>query len=247
MWMVLCSSSDPSGLWVWEGLKQLGIAPVELVLAEWLAYGARWEHRLDDTGTHLKIAMPDGRVLCSSRIRGAINRLLAPPAGIDRRVASEDKEYAQAELHAFYQSWLNGLPGVVINRPAATGLCGSWHHPSEWAYRASRAGLPVPVCRQSCSEVPEQFYRSLAPADATTINVIAFRDEVFGAQVPETIVRGCAKLVRDAGAEMLGIELYAGENGGWVFANATPCPDLSPGGPPLLRSLAQALTEGERP
>lgn len=78
MWLVFCSSSDPSGLWIYQGLKQLGVAPLELVLAEWLAYGAQWEHRLDATGTHLKIGLPDGRALCSSRIRGAINRLLAP-------------------------------------------------------------------------------------------------------------------------------------------------------------------------
>ena len=59
MWLVLCSSSDPSGLWIYQGLKQLGVAPLELVLAEWLAYGAQWEHRLDGTSTHLKIVLPD--------------------------------------------------------------------------------------------------------------------------------------------------------------------------------------------
>ena|ERR1700678_1237868 len=246
MWLVLCSSSDPSGLWIYQGLKQLGVAPLELVLAEWLAYGAQWEHRLDGPSTHLKIVLPDGRVLCSSRIRGAINRLIAPPAAQAQRAAESDKDYAQAELQAFYLSWLNGLPGVIINRPTAVGLCGSWYHPSEWACRASRAGLPVPTYRQTGHDAPELSYRSLAPAGARTLNVIAFRGEVFGGALPESIVRGCTKLAEDVQAEMLGIEFCAAENGQWTFSNATPCPELSTGGMPLVQRLAQALTEGGR-
>jgi hypothetical protein len=246
MWLVLCSSSDPSGQWVYEGLKGLGIAPLELVLAEWLAYGSVWEHRLDGDGTHLKIGLPDGRVLCSSRIRGAINRLLAPAPGIAQRAADSDRDYAQAELQAFYLSWLNGLPGVVVNRPTAVGLCGSWYHNSEWVCRAGRAGLPAPVYRQSGRDAPEQCYRSLAPEAAARLNVITFRGEIFGGSVPESCVQACARLARGAGAEMLGIELYAAENGEWTFASATPCPDLSAGGAPLLERLAQVLTQGER-
>ncbi|MGB6945355.1 MAG: hypothetical protein WBE37_23350 [Bryobacteraceae bacterium] len=246
MWLVFCSSSDPSGLWIYQGLKQLGVAPLELVLAEWLAYGAQWEHRLDATGTHLKIGLPDGRALCSSRIRGAINRLLAPSPAQTQRAAESDKDYAQAELQAFYLSWLNGLPGVVINRPSTVGLCGSWFHPSEWAYRASRVGLPVPTYRQSSHDAPELGYKSLAVPGAETLNVIAFRGDVFGGTLPESIVHGCARLAEYVQAEMLGIEFYAAENGRWTFASATPCPELSAGGMPLLQSLAQSLTEGGR-
>jgi hypothetical protein len=244
MWLVLCSSSDPSGLWAYEGLKKLGVAPLELVLAEWLGYGSRWEHRLDGSGTHLKIVLPDGRTLCSSRIRGAINRLLAPSPGLAQRAVATDKEYAQAELQAFYLSWLAGLPGVVINRPVAVGLCGPWYHPSEWVYRASRAGLPTQVYRQSGEDAPEECYRSLAPHGAEKLNVITFRGEVFGGRVPEAIVSGCAKLAEGADMEMLGVELHSAENGEWTFSSATPCPELAVGGTPLLQRLAEALREG---
>jgi hypothetical protein len=246
MWLVLCSSTDPSGLWVYEGLKQLGVTPLELVLAEWLGYGTQWEHRLDGVGTHLKITLPDGRVLCSSRIRGAINRLLAPFPDVARRAVAPDKEYAEAELQAFYLSWLKGLPGVVINRPTAIGLSGPWYHASEWACRANRAGLRTPTFRQTSHDSPDQGYRSLAPEGSVRLNVIAFRGEVFGGQVPETVARACGKLAEETGTELLGIELYPGENGEWTFANATPCPDLSLGGRPLLQRLAQTLTQGER-
>jgi hypothetical protein len=246
MWLIFCGSSDPSGRWVYEGLKGFGVGPLELVYGEWLAIGSQWEHRVDNGGTHLKIALRDGRVLCSSRIRGAINRLLAPSPGIAQLAVDSDKEYAQAELHAFYLSWLHGLPGVVINRPTAMGLCGSWYHSSEWSYRASRAGLPVSVYRQSSQDAADLGYLSRAPEGAATQNLIAFRGEVFGGRLPEPMVRACAKLAQEADAEMLGIELYAAENGEWTFANATPCPDLSVGGMPLLERLAQALTQGGR-
>jgi hypothetical protein len=36
--------------------------------------------------------------------------------------------------------------------------------------------------------------------------------------------------------------MYGDRNGGWTFANATPYPDFSIGGEPLLQSLAQNLT-----
>jgi hypothetical protein len=244
MWLVLCSSSDRPGLWVYEGLRQLGLDPLELVLAESLAHGSTWEHRVNSTATHLKITLPDGRILCSSRIRGAINRLLVPAPGIAQLAAPCDTEYAQAELQAFYLSWLYGLPGTVINRPTALGLCGAWHHASEWIIRAARAGLPAPYYRQSAHDAEDRGYRSLAPDAAATHNLIAFRGKIFGAQLPEHTARACTKLAQDSGTELLGLELFAGEDGEWTFANATPMPDLAVGGTPLLEHLAQTLREG---
>jgi hypothetical protein len=244
MWLVLCSASDSSGIWVYEGLRQLGVGPIELVLAEHLAIGSRWEHRLQDNATQLRVTLPDGRMLCSSRIKGAINRLLAPAPGIEQQAAISDREYAQAELQAFYLSWLRGLPGVVINRAAAVGLCGPWYHISEWICRASRAGLKTPVYRQPANGTADGGYASLAPEGTTTTSVIAFRGEVYGERPAEPVARACAKLAQEAQTELLGIELYAGQNGEWIFASATPCPDLSVGGMPLLRSLAEALTQG---
>jgi len=248
MWLILCSSSDPSGLWAYQGLRQLGVNQIELVLAEWLAYGSRWEHRVNGVATHLKITLPDGRVLCSSRIRGVINRLLGPTPGIAQLAADSDKEYAQAELHAFYLSWLYGLPGTVINRPSAVGLCGPWYHASEWIYRASCVGLPTPLYRQSAGDTEDRGFRSLAPEGAAKHNVIAFRGELFGAQsgaqLPQPTVRACTRLANDVGTELLGLELFAAENGDWTFAGATPMPDLSIGGAPLLERLALVLNEG---
>src|SRR5215469_6525369 len=106
MWLVLCSSADTAGLWAYEGLRQLGLRPLELVTSECLAAGSRWEHRLDNNNVYLKIVLSGGRVLCSSQIRGALNRLVTPSIEAVRHTMSSDREYAQAEFHAFYLSWL---------------------------------------------------------------------------------------------------------------------------------------------
>ncbi len=257
MYLVLCSATDASGLWAYEGLKHLGVAPLELVLAESLAQPAtRWEHRIDRSGAHIKIALPDGRVLCGSRIRGAINRLTGPSPMIAQQAADSDREYAQAELQAFYLSWLNGLPGLVLNRATPSGLCGAWHHASEWAMLAGRAGLPVRAYRQSASDAPEQFYMPRAPEGVVPYSFIAFAGEVFGGelygvQLPEPVVQACARLANDAKAQVMGTDLYLDGHGldtegRWSFASATPSPDLRVGGMPLLRRIAEELTEGGR-
>jgi|GEM_PF-512640 len=255
MYLVLCSATDTSGLWTYEGLKHLGVAPLELVLAESLGQPAtRWEHRLDRKGAHIKFAPPDGRVLCGSRIRGAINRLPGPPPAIALQAADSDREYAQAELQAFYLSWLNALPGVVLNRPAPSGLCGAWHHASEWAMLAGRAGLPVRPYRQSASDAPEQFYMPQAPEGVVACRFIAFAGAVFGGelygvQLPEPVVQACGRLAQEAKAQVMGIDLYLdgdGPEGRWSYAGATPSPDLRIGGMPLLRRMAKELTEGGR-
>jgi len=247
MYLVLCSASDFSGLWVCDGLRQLGIAPLELVLAESLACASLWEHRLQGSRTHLKITLPDGRTVCSSRIRGVINRLLAPAPGAAYRAAESDREYAQAELHAFYLSWLKGLPGRVVNPPTAVGLSGSWYHASEWVSRASRAGLTVRPYRQSSHDAPEDSFRPLAPEGAARLSLITFGGQLFGGSVSAAIGCACARLAREAQAELLGVELYREGAGAWIFAGATPQPDLSIGGTPLLQCLARELTQGERP
>ena len=247
MWLVLCTSTDHSAIWLYQGLRQLAMAPVELVLAESLGYGCSWEHRLNDGGAELKFNLPDGRHFCSSTIRGAINRLVSPPSAIAQQAASSDREYALAEQQAFYLSWLHGLPGVVINRPSTMGLCGPWLHPSEWIYRAARAGLPVPRRRyRSGLEAPELSYGSLVPPGASTVNLISFRGQLFGGNPGDATARACANLAQQAGTEILGIELFEDEHGFWTFAGANCCPELCGGGRPLIQSLAQALAQGGR-
>jgi hypothetical protein len=250
MWLVLCSSEDASAIWAYQGLKRMGIAPLELVTAESLAC-SQWEHRLSGSGTLTRITLANGRVIDGDKVKGALNRLHGPSPYALQKAADSDREYAQAELTAFYLSWLHGLPGVVINRPTPMGLSGAWLHPSEWTLRAWRAGLRTRRFRQSAQDAgdrdglqgPRCVGRDSGSRASGKQSVIALRHGVFGGLVSNSVARACGKLVANIGAELLGIELAA-EGGQWVFAEATPSPDLRAGGTPLLRCLAQVLMEG---
>lgn len=255
MWLILCSSSDASALWAYQGLKQLGLAPLHWITAESLAHARRWEHRLNSDDSQFKITLADGQKIDSTQIRGVINRLPAPSGWTAQQATPADQVYAQAELQAFYLSWLHALPGVVINRPTPLGLCGPWMHASEWTLRASRAGLRTCVYRQSSQDVEHGMSpfpcRSSSYERSTSRNLISLRGEIFGGAIPADVARACGRLTADVQMEMLGIQLHPeldpGHQNQWTFAGAMPLPDLRVGGAPLLWRLAQILFQGERP
>lgn len=243
MWIVLCSATDTSALWAYQGLRQLGVAPVELVTAEALASATHWEHVLNGSA-HVTIRLADGRTISSNAIRGVLNRLPGPAPEMLQRAVPADQDYVQAEMYAFYLSWMHSLPGVVINRPTPLGLSGPWYHASEWVYRASRAGLPTPRYRLNARDLQDDAFGTLAPAGATTLNVITMSGGVYGAYVPGGTVRGCARLAESAGTDLLGVSLYLEKDARWTFGGAMPLPDLTIGGTQLLRALANKLTDG---
>lgn len=245
MWLIFSSPSDPSGIWARQGLRQLGLAPLEFITPESLAVHCQWEHRLGSAGAFLKIALADGRVITTSGVRGVFNRLYAPSPLALQAAVSSDRDYAQSELLAFYLSWLNCLPGVVINRPLPSGLCGPWLHPSEWMLCASKSGLRTPVYRQSSRDPGSLPPQPMMGRNTTVQNIIAFDGEIFGGSVPAGVAQACNRLAQQTRAEMLGIELSADEHGRWIFAAATPAPDIRCGGMPLLRRMAQVLVSGE--
>jgi hypothetical protein len=226
-------------LWAYDGLSRLGVAPLELVLVEDLFHATRWEHRLDADGTHLNFTMADGRRIDASRVRGAINRVLAPAPMSSQGTA--DADYIQAELYAFYLSWLKGLGGLVVNRATATGLCGPWLHASQWTLCAGRSGLQTRRYRQGAAlHSPSSAART---TDGGLRRVVTFQGELFGSEVPASVAQGCARLADAADIAMLGIDFEVDASGRWLFADATPCPDLTVGGLPLLRALAQTMQE----
>ena len=154
---------------------------------------------------------------------------------------SADREYAMQELTSFYLSWLQALPGVVINRPEPQGFCGRWRHSSEWAVLALRAGLPAPPYRQTVDDDPASGYRSLAPIGAKVETVIALEGKLFGAEVPEVTAHACLRLAQLAESDLLGITLFQAANGIWKFAAATPYPDFKNAGPELIEHMASVF------
>ena len=246
MWTVLCASHDHAAIWASDGLRSRGLNPVELVTAECLAFSPAWEHRVGSDGAYVKIALQDGRVLCSSRLRGVLNRLSAPSQDLIAHATAADREYANCELQAFYLSWLNSLSGVIINRPSPLGLSGGWRHTSEWAIRAARAGLRVAPYRQSARDAADRGYFPFTPEGTVPATVIVLRDKVFGAVMPEAVNAACVRMARAENMELFGVDLYQGSNGEWMFGHASPTPNLVMGGEPLLDYMAELFETGDR-
>ena len=92
MWLILCSSDDLPAFWAYEGLKTRGLAPLELVRAETLAY-ARWEHRLGIDGVCFNMTLPDGRRIHNEDVRGVLNRLTCVPSESLLLIHPSDREY----------------------------------------------------------------------------------------------------------------------------------------------------------
>ena len=248
MWLVLCPSNDLPALWAFQGLKQRGLEPLELVTTESLDLGVRWNHRVSTQQVSLEISLADGRHIRDSEVWGALNRLSYPPLDSLVLFLPSDREYVQQELHSFFLSWLSALPGPVINRPTPWGLAGQWRHVSEWITLAARVGLPVPPYRLSSRDLGEavDFATHIATSRAPLTTLIVAGNTVLGALCPPHIGAGCLHLAELANTALLGVEFVVDREGSWIFVGATPQPDLRLGDEPLLDVLALLLQSGRR-
>jgi hypothetical protein len=247
LWLILCHSDDPSARWAYEGLKQRDLAPLELVTAEMLGPGLRWDHRVGADGASIEISFSDGRVLNGRTIRGVLNRMRGATGWRSlHRVRDEDRSYAEQELAAFFLSWLSCLPPPILNRPTPQGLAGRERHMSEWVLLATAAGLPTVPWRQSGrtrsgSSVEGRLIQEAPPLDT----VLVIDRNAFGT-APPNVLCSCKRLATLAGTAILGIDFSAGALGRWTFSGATPQPDLRIGGQQALDALAEILqAEGE--
>jgi hypothetical protein len=248
MWLILCSAHDAQARWAYEGLRARGLAPLELVTAESLAYGLGWEHRIEGDAATARVRLRDGRALSHDGVRGVLNRLTYVPT--NHLAMTPDHDYISQEFTAFFMSWLHALPRPVLNPTTGQGLCGSWRHPSEWVLLAARAGLPAPDYRQSSADAFDEARaeRSIFPAGTPLRRAIVVGPRVVGGPdtPPAEIAEGCLRLAGLAGVPLLGVDFAADGAGEWTFAGASPLPELIPGGEPLLDALADALRGGKR-
>jgi hypothetical protein len=240
VWLVLCHADDGAAVWAYRGLLARGLAPLELVTAEALAFALRWVHRVDSAGAAFEVTLADGRRIASGEVRGTLNRIRYVPAPHWRSAAGADRDYAQQELFAFFTSALHALPGPVLNPASATGLSGCPRFPEEWAAAAARAGLAAPPRRRRTAS-PDAPVVPEGPGAPPARRVLAFvaGQTVIGA--PEPAAAACRALARQTGTPLLGIELDLDPAAGWRFHAATDFPDLPRGGPALLDALALAL------
>jgi hypothetical protein len=241
MWLVLCDAADVAGVWVYHGLLDRGLRPLELFTAQVLATALRIEHRIGNrTATEIETA--DGRRLLTAEVDGALNRLAWVPDQHLALAAEPDRRYATQELSALFLSWLHGLPGTVINRPSPGGLAGRWRHPCEWAILAARAGLTTIPYRRSSEEPPEEA--SVRHVQGETKEVFVISDRVTSSHsLPESVEAGSRRLARLADTALLGLEFADVGVDSWRFIGASPTPDLRPGGDAVINALYLALTQ----
>ncbi|MCA9929010.1 MAG: hypothetical protein KC419_11050 [Anaerolineales bacterium] len=247
MWLILSTPDDVSAQWAYRGLRARGLSPLEWVTHDQLAYAPCWEHRLDEHGVQVAIELANGRFLHSQAIKGVLNRLLTVPTEQFVLAGPDERHYAAQEMTAFYASWLYALPGPVLNPPTPAGLSGRWRHISEWIWLAAQAGLPTPHFRQASNQPRNQMHmqgRLTAPGTPTQ-TVIVVGSHVIGESITSTLKQSCRQLAVLAQTPLLGIDFVKDQQGHWLFAGATPLPDLVQGGEATLDALAVALQSGQ--
>jgi hypothetical protein len=246
MWLILSEADDASAIWAFRGLKSRGIEPLVYISSEVIAYSLRWEHRLDGNETNIKIDLADGHVIKNDTVNGILNRLFTIPQKHLQVANPKDRDYAIQELASFFMSWLNCFDCPVFNPPTPHGLSGHFRHASEWAFLASRAGLPTPTYKQSSADKDLEIHPlgKLVSFPKSLHTVLILRGRTTGATIPEELLAGCKKLSELANTPLLGVDFTPDETGAWVFVGATPSPDLRLGGEEFLDELAAELTSG---
>jgi hypothetical protein len=242
---VFCDTADLPALWAAGRLRARGLT-VEIVSAQVLEAALTWRHRVSADGVAgVTIELADGRRISSEAAAAVLNRVSHVPRSRVDRVGGEDRDYAVQEMNALFLSWLEALPGLVVNPATPQGLCGRWRHPSEWALLAAKAGLASAPYRQSDETDPDRACL-MAPVPGA-VSVFAVGEAAVGPpQVPTGVREACVRLARAAGEVLLGVDLLPGVDGVWRLAGASPTPDLMRGGEPLIDALAALLEPAAR-
>lgn len=230
---VICGPEDASAVWAAEALSASGL-PVRLVTTEELVYSTSFTHTLRSGVVTTVVRLPDGAVL-GPDLLGTLNRVSRIPTDHLAGAAPGDREYALQELFALLTSVFHGLPGAVLGRPDARGLCGAWWRPAEWVVAAARAGLQCVGYRSGATD-------PLPTTTRATVLVIGghvVADPTLGS-LPDEVRLGCVQLAASHGSGLLGVDLVRDDRN-WLFCGGTPLPDLRAGGAEGVRALAAAL------
>jgi hypothetical protein len=234
VYCIFCRANDLPALWAYRGLKERGLAPLEIFTPEALVYNRRLEHRLWAGEAITRIDLADGRTLDGARVRGVLNRIHTLPTEHFRFAESGDREYAGQEQSAIHLSWMYSLPGAMINRPGPRGLYGDQRSPAEWTWLAAQAGLPVLPFHQGDDRPPDY------PPENAASQLIVLDGKIYGARAQwcdETFSSLIERLVELSGLRLLSLGFLINPAGEPFFATATALPDLTLGGEALLDAL----------
>ena len=221
-------------MWAARELGRRGL-PVRVVTTEELVYSTSLIHRLSAEDPAAEVRLADGSVL-GPDLRGTLNRVVRLPRAHLAATPETDRDYVLTELHAVLTSLLSALPGVVVGRADPRGLSGAWWRPAEWLVAAAQSGLTGVGYRSGGSDEITDKRTVLVVGDAVV--------ESLGAEVPRDVVVGCQALAERHGGGLLGMD-FAVHGSTWAFVQATPWPDLRPGGALLADALHAGLLARE--
>jgi len=211
--------------------------PIEAVSPDALVCSRALVHEITNGQARTTFTLPDGRVIDSAVVRGALNRVTALPLAHLAGASRDDALYAEQELHALVLSVLHGLGDRVINRPTPQGLAGRLRTDAEWLWLAARAGFRTADYREG----DLGRTRTSGLPDGTALRAIVFDDRVHGMAVPSDVGVCAVALARLAETRLLGVDLVESPQGDWWFSAASIVPDFRIGGDALLDALATAL------
>lgn len=180
-------------------------------------------------------AVVDGRVLPVTEIAMIVTRLAGVLPQDLPWIHEQDREYAASEMYAFLQAWLTSLPCPVLNRPSAGALAGPAWRPEEWLWRARRLGLRSAPMRRSAVRPGDGEPRSVADDKQSlgcTVSVDVVRERVIvdgrdAAPEHRTLAAAAQRLARDAGTELLHVELTMEDSAEPCVTSACPWVNLS--------------------
>jgi len=189
-----------------------------------------WCHRVG--APEAARAVIGGRIIPAAEITGVLTRLWHVPATELAHIALSDRPYVAAEMTAFLTAFLTDLPGVVLNKPAASTLSGPGWRRERWVREAARAGIPV-VSVQRILRVGESAAAAPVAAEVTVVGA-----QVFGTADPD-LIDWSSQLARLGNVGLLGLR-FAHHGHGFAFSEVNPWPILT--FPGVLDAIQQYLT-----
>ncbi|MBI3521890.1 MAG: hypothetical protein HY071_02170 [Chloroflexi bacterium] len=199
---------------------------IDLVGSGELASALRIEHTVAGERNAFTIELADGRNLTEQTVGLVLNRHHPPSQPL---ATEDDREYAYEESLALFASWMNCLPGPVLNRPVGSGPRGPYRSPAQWRTLARRAGFETRDPWDAGIEVTEE---------RPTMYALLLYGESVGVELPAELRDAARALCQRTQTELVEIRLVAGTEG-WTFTDASLDADLRLGGDALLARLRE--------
>lgn len=175
-------------------------------------------------------AVVDGEIVPVSSITGVLVRLAAITEQDLPVITAADRGYAAREMTAFLAYWLSSLPCPVLNRPAASGLCGPGWRGERWVLAAARLGLPVTPRRHRTppfgGDPPSAAAGGLAAVPAPELVTATIVGDRCLGELDEIAAARARMLASAAGVDLLSVR-FSGHGAGSVFVDAHPWVNLS--------------------